>query len=126
MQIPSLLQSSLLGQNQKVELAGHLLSTLTTYKYPEHGPSVLEVVDIQKKFQHFQALTHINLDLKAGEFVSFLGPSGCGKTTLLRIIAGLEKPDYGKVIKRAQTLRCSVLKSVTVALCFRTMRYFQT
>lgn len=49
MQIPSSLQSSLLGQNQKAELAGHLLSTLTTYKYPEHGPSVLEVVDIQKK-----------------------------------------------------------------------------
>lgn len=49
MQIPSLLQSSLLGQNQNGELAGHLLSTLTTYKYPEHGPSVLEVVDIQKK-----------------------------------------------------------------------------
>lgn len=100
MQIPSSLQSSLLGQNPKGELAGHLLSTLTTYKYPEHGPSVLEVVDIQKKFQHFQALKHINLDLKAGEFVSFLGPSGCGKTTLLRIIAGLEKPDYGKVIKK--------------------------
>lgn len=100
MQIPSSLQSSLLGQNPKGDLAGHLLSTLTTYKYPEHGPSILEVVDIQKKFQHFQALTHINLDLKAGEFVSFLGPSGCGKTTLLRIIAGLEKPDYGKVIKK--------------------------
>jgi iron(III) transport system ATP-binding protein len=48
MQIPSSLQSSLLGQNQKGDLAGHLLSSLTTYKYPEHGPSVLEVVDIQK------------------------------------------------------------------------------
>ena len=54
----------------KAELAGHLLSTLTTYKYPEHGPSVLEVVDIQK-VPTLSGLTHINLDLKAGEFVSF-------------------------------------------------------
>lgn len=100
MQIPSSLQSSLNVQNQNAGLAGQLLSTLKTYKYPEHSPVVLEVVDIQKKFQHFQALSHINLDLKSGEFVSFLGPSGCGKTTLLRIIAGLEKPDYGKVIKK--------------------------
>ena len=69
---------SLLGQNQKGELAGHLLSSLTTYKYPEHDPSVLEVVDIQK-FQHFQALTHINLDLKAGEFVSFWDLQGAVK-----------------------------------------------
>ncbi len=53
MQIPSSLQSSLLGQNQKGELAGHLLSSLTTYKYPEHGPSVLEVVDIQKSSNTF-------------------------------------------------------------------------
>lgn len=54
MQIPSSLQSSLLGQNQNGELAGHLLSTLTTYKYPEHGPSVLEVVDIQKSSNTFR------------------------------------------------------------------------
>ncbi len=39
MQIPSSLQSSLLGQNQNGELAGHLLSTLTTYKYPEQYPA---------------------------------------------------------------------------------------
>ncbi len=38
--------------------------------------------------------------MKAGEFVSFLGPSGCGKTTLLRIIAGLENQDYGKIVKK--------------------------
>ncbi len=54
MQIPSSLQSSLLDQNQKGELAGHLLSTLTTYKYPGHGPSVLEVVDIQKSSNTFR------------------------------------------------------------------------
>lgn len=44
-----------------------------------------------------QALNHINLDIKKGEFISLLGPSGCGKTTLLRTIADLLEPTSGKV-----------------------------
>lgn len=98
MQIPTHLQNSLAGQTLQ-HSAGHLLSTLRTYKDKE-SKTVLEAVDIQKSFAQTKVLEHINLDLKAGEFVSFLGPSGCGKTTLLRIIAGLEQPDYGRVIKQ--------------------------
>lgn len=98
MQIPSHLQNSRTGQAMP-NSAGHLLSTLRTFKMAE-SKTVLEVMDIQKSFGSSRVLEHINLDLKAGEFVSFLGPSGCGKTTLLRIIAGLEQPDYGKVIKQ--------------------------
>lgn len=44
-----------------------------------------------------QALNHINLDIRKGEFISLLGPSGCGKTTLLRTIADLLEPTSGKV-----------------------------
>jgi NitT/TauT family transport system ATP-binding protein len=44
-----------------------------------------------------QALSGIDLDVKRGEFVSFIGPSGCGKTTLLRIIADLERPTGGSI-----------------------------
>lgn len=99
MQIPTSLQSSRQAQSQQ-NTAGHLLTTLKTYKYPDHHPAILEMIDIQKNFGQFKALDHINLDLKAGEFVSFLGPSGCGKTTLLRIIAGLENQDYGKIVKK--------------------------
>jgi NitT/TauT family transport system ATP-binding protein len=43
------------------------------------------------------ALTSVNLDVKKGDFVSFIGPSGCGKTTFLRVIADLEKPTSGTI-----------------------------
>ena len=43
------------------------------------------------------ALSNVNLDIKRGEFVSFIGPSGCGKTTFLRIIADLEQPTSGTI-----------------------------
>ncbi len=51
----------------------------------------------KKKDNAFQALFDINLKIKEGEFVVIFGPSGCGKSSLLNIIAGLEKPDGGKV-----------------------------
>jgi sulfate transport system ATP-binding protein len=56
------------------------------------------ISDINKKFGAFTALDHINLEVPEGELVALLGPSGCGKTTLLRIIAGLEQADKGRVI----------------------------
>lgn len=44
-----------------------------------------------------EALKEISLNLDTGEFIALLGPTGCGKTTLLRIIAGLEKSDHGRI-----------------------------
>ncbi|GGH87584.1 NitT/TauT family transport system ATP-binding protein [Pullulanibacillus pueri] len=49
-----------------------------------------------KKHSSVAAIKDISLDIKEGEFVCLLGPSGCGKTTLLRILAGLEKPSTGE------------------------------
>ncbi|MDX2307385.1 MAG: sulfate ABC transporter ATP-binding protein [Hyphomicrobium sp.] len=57
----------------------------------------ISVRDIHKAFGTFKALDGVSLDLTGGKLIALLGPSGCGKTTLLRIIAGLENPDYGSV-----------------------------
>lgn len=49
-----------------------------------------------------QALTDFSLSIKEGEFICIVGPSGCGKSTLLNLIAGLEKPDRGRVLVDGQ------------------------
>ncbi|HVZ03958.1 sulfate/molybdate ABC transporter ATP-binding protein [Hyphomicrobium sp.] len=58
----------------------------------------IEVQGVSKAFGAFKALDNISLNFPDGELVALLGPSGCGKTTLLRVIAGLEHADSGRVI----------------------------
>ncbi|AUJ24204.1 transporter [Virgibacillus dokdonensis] len=55
------------------------------------------VKNLKKSFDGFQALHHINLSIKDGEFLAILGPSGCGKTTLLRLLAGFDSPTDGTI-----------------------------
>ncbi|PJG58599.1 sulfate/molybdate ABC transporter ATP-binding protein [Aeromonas cavernicola] len=62
----------------------------------------IQVQQLNKHFNQYAALADINLDFHDGELVALLGPSGCGKTTLLRIIAGLEQADTGRVIIRGE------------------------
>lgn len=58
----------------------------------------LAVYDVSKSFGSVRALWDVSLAVTGGEFVTILGPSGCGKTTLLRIVAGLETADSGRVM----------------------------
>jgi spermidine/putrescine transport system ATP-binding protein len=64
----------------------------------------LEFRNISKRFGSIQAVDGISLGIKKGEFFSLLGPSGCGKTTMLRLAAGFEQPDEGRVVLGGQDI----------------------
>jgi NitT/TauT family transport system ATP-binding protein len=59
---------------------------------------MLRIESVGRRFGAVEALRDVSLEIGAGDFIALLGPSGCGKTTLLRMIAGLEQPDAGRLI----------------------------
>jgi len=59
---------------------------------------LLRIEGVSKTFGSFRAVDRLSLDIGAGEFFALLGPSGCGKTTLLRMLAGFETPDEGRIL----------------------------
>ena len=59
---------------------------------------LLEVAGVHKHFGAVAAVDDVSLNIKRGALFALLGPSGCGKTTLLRMIAGLEMPDSGRIV----------------------------
>src|SRR5436305_3138315 len=60
--------------------------------------------NVTKRFGDFAAVDGLTLDVFAREFFALLGPSGCGKTTLLRMLAGFEQPDAGRVVLEGEDL----------------------
>ncbi|CCD86848.1 putrescine transport protein (ABC superfamily, atp_bind) [Bradyrhizobium sp. ORS 285] len=65
---------------------------------PDPQPPILRIENVVKTFGSFRAVDGVSLDIRAGEFFALLGPSGCGKTTLLRMLAGFEAPDEGRIL----------------------------
>lgn len=61
------------------------------------GGVALECVDVVKRFGTVEAVAGLNLAVEKGSILALLGPSGCGKTTTLRLIAGFEHPDSGRI-----------------------------
>src|SRR5262244_1962465 len=65
---------------------------------PQPSSALLALRGVSKSFPNGTlALSNLDFDVRAGEFLSLLGPSGCGKSTALRIIAGLSPPSEGRV-----------------------------
>jgi spermidine/putrescine transport system ATP-binding protein len=65
---------------------------------------ILSIAGLGKSFSGQPILQDFDIEVKASEFITLLGPSGCGKTTLLRIIAGFEKPDTGTILLDGKNL----------------------
>ena len=60
--------------------------------------SYLQLENLHRDFGTVKALNGINISLGEGEFLSLLGPSGCGKTTALRLVAGFDRPNQGRIV----------------------------
>ncbi|MBH8555820.1 ABC transporter ATP-binding protein [Nostocaceae cyanobacterium CENA357] len=80
-----------------------------TFMQNQRGITAFQPLDVElrsvfKFFNEEPAVHGIDLDVRQGEFFSILGPSGCGKTTTLRLIAGFERVDAGKVLIQGQPM----------------------
>jgi spermidine/putrescine transport system ATP-binding protein len=69
---------------------------------PSAGTAAITFEGVNKSFGRFQAVKDLHLEIREGEFFSLLGPSGCGKTTSLRMLAGFEEADSGRILLRGQ------------------------
>ena len=71
-----------------------------------NNDNIIELKHISKVYDDngFKAVDDFNLEVKRGEFVTFLGPSGCGKTTTLRMIAGFELPSSGEILLNGEDI----------------------
>lgn len=82
------------------------------------------VENVSKNFGSFQALDGVNLEIKNGSLVGLLGPSGSGKSTLLRILAGLEKPDSGRIWLEGQDATKIELQEREIGFVFQNYALF--
>src|SRR5437868_1047914 len=88
------------------------------------GTPLLRIDAVLKKFGSFVAVDRLSLDIAAGEFFALLGPSGCGKTTLLRMLAGLETPDAGRILLDGQDIAAVLPHQRPVNMMFQNYALF--
>ena len=87
---------------------------------------MIELKDIVVQFGDFEALHNINVDVREGEFFTFLGPSGCGKTTTLRTITGFIEPVSGTVNVDGQDITHVPIEQRNIGIVFQSYALFPT
>ena len=85
---------------------------------------LLRIDGVTKRFGGFTAVDKLSLDIRAGEFFALLGPSGCGKTTLLRMLAGFETPDEGKILLNGRDIAAVLPHRRPVNMMFQNYALF--
>lgn len=85
---------------------------------------LLRIDAVLKRFGAFVAVDGLSLDIRSGEFFALLGPSGCGKTTLLRMIAGFEVPDAGRILLGGQDIAAVLPHQRPVNMMFQNYALF--
>ncbi len=92
----------------------------------EQMEKMIELKNIIVKFGDFEALHNINVDVKPGEFFTFLGPSGCGKTTTLRTITGFIEPVSGTVNVNGKDITHVPIEKRNIGIVFQSYALFPT
>jgi putrescine transport system ATP-binding protein len=78
--------------------------TLGGRRRPPGGAPLVRFEGVTKRFGDEVAVNDLSLEILEGEFFALLGPSGCGKTTLMRLLAGFETPDAGRILLAGEDL----------------------
>src|ERR1700692_3050377 len=86
--------------------------------------SFLVLENMQKYFGKVAAVDHISISIKQGEFLTLLGPSGCGKTTILRMVAGFEQPDGGRILLDGEDITQSPTRKRPMGMVFQSYALF--
>src|SRR5207244_3100446 len=79
----------------------------------------VEIRHLSKRFAQLNAVDDVDLSIREGEFLVLLGPSGCGKTTLLRMIAGLERPTAGEILIGGERMDDAPPRARGIAMVFQ-------
>ena len=88
------------------------------------GRPILQLVGLRKTFEAFVAVERIDLEVREGEFFTIVGPSGSGKTTVLRMLAGMERPSEGDIVLRGQRVNDLPSNRRPTCLVFQSLALF--
>lgn len=87
---------------------------------------MIEFKNVEIKYGNFVAIKDLNLEIKKGEYFTFLGPSGCGKTTTLRSLVGFIKPSSGRILVDGNDVTDQPIEKRQIGMVFQSYALFPT
>lgn len=94
-------------------------------KNQEDGAMYVEMKNVCKRFENFQAVDNVSFGIEQGRLAALLGPSGSGKTTILRILAGLEQQDSGDVVLEGKVINDVAANERGIGFVFQNYALFR-